>query len=83
MELILRNARIAGDEDSTVDIGIEAGRFAAIAPDLAAEGEEIDVAGRLISPGFVESHIHLDKSCLLDRCASEHGTLDEAIAEVA
>ena len=40
MELILRNARIAGDEDSTVDIGIEAGRFAAIAPDLAAEGED-------------------------------------------
>ena len=34
-------------------------------------------------PGFVETHIHLDKSCILDRCRSEQGTLDEAIAAVA
>ena len=31
-------------------------------------------------PGFVETHIHLDKSCLLGRCQCEKGTLDEAIA---
>ena len=34
-------------------------------------------------PGFVETHIHLDKSCILDRCKSQQGTLAEAIAEVA
>ncbi len=45
MELILRNARIAGDESSLVDIGIAGGRFAAIAPDLAAEGEEHSAEG--------------------------------------
>ena len=84
MDLILRNARIAGDEDGPpVDIGIEAGRFAAIAPDLAADGREIQLGGRLVSPGFIETHIHLDKSCLLDRCKSEEGTLEEAIEEVA
>ena len=32
------------------------------------------------SPGFVETHIHLDKSCILDRCNRERGTLEEAIA---
>ena len=84
MDLILRNARIAGDEDrAPVDIGIEGGRFAVIEPTLAAEGEEIDVGGRLVSPGFIETHIHLDKSCLLDRCKSDEGTLEEAIEEVA
>ena len=34
-------------------------------------------------PGFVETHIHLDKSCMLGRCQCEKGTLDEAIAAVA
>ena len=36
-----------------------------------------------MSPGFVETHIHLDKSCILDRCRSERGDLEEAIAEAA
>ena len=84
MDLILRNALIAGAENEPpVDIGIEGGRVAAIEAGLAAEGEEIDVERRLVSPGFIETHIHLDKSCLLDRCKSVEGTLEEAISEVA
>ena len=84
MDLILRNARIAGNENTPpVDIGIEGGRIAAIETGLAAQGEAIDVGGRLVSPGFIETHIHLDKSCLLDRCKSVEGTLEEAIGEVA
>ena len=84
MDLILRNALIVGAENEPpVDIGIEAGRVAAVETGLAAEGEEIDVGGRLVSPGFIETHIHLDKSCLLDRCKSVEGTLEEAISEVA
>jgi cytosine deaminase len=83
MDLILRNARGVGAEDELTDIGIAGGRIAAIEPKLAAEGEAIDLAGRLVSPGFVETHIHLDKSCILDRCKSERGDLEEAIAEAA
>ena len=84
MDLILRSALIAGAEsEPPVDIGIEGGRIAAIEVGLAAEGEEIDVGGRLVSSGFIETHIHLDKSCLLDRCKSVEGTLEEAISEVA
>lgn len=83
MDLILRNARQIGAEHELTDIGIAAGRIAVIAPDLAAEGETIDLCGRLVSPGFVETHIHLDKSCILDRCKSDRGDLPEAIAEAA
>ena len=84
MDLILRNALIAGAENEPpVDIAIENGRIAAIEAGLAAGGEEIDAGGRLVSPGFIETHIHLDKSCLLDRCKSVEGTLEEAISEVA
>jgi cytosine deaminase len=83
MDLILRNARRLGAEHELTDIGIALGRIVAIEPGLAAEGETIDLAGRLVSPGFVETHIHLDKSCILDRCKSERGDLEEAIAEAA
>jgi cytosine deaminase len=84
MDTILRNARIADDADEpTVDIGIENGRIVAIGPGLAAEGETFDIGGRRVAPGFVETHIHLDKSCILDRCNSQRGDLAEAIEEVA
>ena len=83
MDLILRNGRIAGaaEDGPEVDIGIAEGRIVEIGPGLAAEGPEIDLAGRLVGPGFIETHIHLDKACILDRCHSEEGTLDEAIAQ--
>lgn len=83
MEKILRNARV--DDRPTapaVDIGIEGGRIVAIEPNLVAEAEVIDVGGRLVTAGFVETHIHLDKSCILDR-VNPQGGLDAAIGEVA
>ena len=84
MDTILRNARVADGEDQpTVDIGIEGGRIVAIEPDLTAEGEAFDLGGRRITSGFIETHIHLDKSCILDRCNSQQGDLAKAIEEVA
>ena len=84
MDTILRNARIADGPDAPlVDIGIEGGRISAIGPGLAANGELFELGGRLVTPGFVETHIHLDKSCILDRVSSERGDLTEAIGEVA
>jgi cytosine deaminase len=84
MDLILRGARIAGHADANAlfDIGIDAGKIAAIAPQLAVDGRELDLGGRLVTPPFCETHIHLDKSCILERCASDKGTLDEALAQV-
>jgi cytosine/creatinine deaminase len=83
MDLILRNARLVGNESVTTDIGIDKGRIAAIEAHLSAEGEELDLAGRLASTGFIETHIHLDKSRILQRCKAERGDLEEAIGEVA
>ena len=86
-DAILRNGRIAGREHEPVDIGVRGGRIAAIAPALeagASDGtRDIALDGRLVIPGFVETHIHLDKSCISDRCACRTGTLKEAIETVA
>ena len=83
MDLILRNARVLGSEGTATDIGIDKGRIAAIQPDLAATGETLDLGGRLVAPGLIETHIHLDKSRILGRCKAEKGDLEEAIGEVA
>ena len=82
MDMILRKAILAG-QATPVDIGFDGGKIAAIGPDLAASGRELDLGGRMVIPPFCETHIHLDKSCILNRCVSEKGTLEEAIAQVA
>jgi cytosine deaminase len=86
-DTILRNGRIAGLEQQPVDIGVRDGRIAAIGPGLepgASDGtRDIALDGRLLIAGFVETHIHLDKSCISDRCACRTGTLKEAIETVA
>jgi cytosine deaminase len=78
-DLIFRNARTRASA-TPVDIGIAGGRIAAIEPHLACEAAEIDVGGRLALPGFVDTHIHLDKACLLGRCGHDHGSVAEARA---
>ncbi len=83
LDLVLEGAVIAGRDGPACDIGVADGRIAAIEPRIDADVPREPLGGRLVIPGFVETHIHLDKSCILDRCKSEHGSLEEAISEVA
>jgi cytosine deaminase len=75
MDLVLRRARLMGGvADGLQDVAVVDGQIAEIAPKIAAAGrEELDLAGKLLTPGLVESHIHLDKSRIIDRCAPEAG----------
>lgn len=76
MDLIIRNARLAGRTGELLDIGIARGRIVTIEPGLAAEAETYDAQGLLACPGLIESHIHLDKARIIDRCApQERATL--------
>lgn len=86
-DLIFRNALLRSSA-APVDIGVNGGRIAAIEPKLTCEGlaceaVEVEVGGRLALPGFVDTHIHLDKACLLGRCGHDHGSVSEAIRAVA
>ncbi|MBV9826314.1 MAG: amidohydrolase family protein [Alphaproteobacteria bacterium] len=77
LDMIVRNARL--QSRASVDVGIAAGRIACVEPRIAGEAEIVDVGGRLVVPGFVETHLHLDKACILDRCHIEEGTPAEAV----
>jgi cytosine/creatinine deaminase len=73
-DLVLRNVRLADakPDQPTTDIGVKDGRIAAIARGLGPAKDEFQGNGRVVSAGFVETHIHLDKACILGRC--EHNT---------
>jgi cytosine deaminase len=89
MDLIIRNARmLQGSELRLVDIGIHGTTIAAVSEALQADAKEIDAqeldaGGCLVVPGMIETHIHLDKTCILDRCRMEEGTVAEAVRETA
>ncbi len=84
MDLIVRNARLAHAPDAPpVDIGVAAGRIAAIEPALQADGAVFDAGGCLVCGGFVETHIHLDKSNIIDRCPPEEGRQANSMQRVA
>ncbi|PRH85912.1 amidohydrolase [Labrys okinawensis] len=82
-DLLIRNARLPTSEEP-VDLAIRSGSIAAIGRELRGEAVEIvDAEGALACGGFVDSHIHLDKACILDRCRICEGTLAEAVRETA
>src|SRR5689334_9588659 len=73
-DLVLRNARLPDSKPDQpgIDIGVKDGRIAALAPGLGGQArEEVQAGNRLVCSGFVETHIHLDKSCILGRCEHE------------
>jgi len=84
LDLIVRRACVLdGGALRSCDIGIAVGRIAAIEPVLPASGPELDAEHCVVVPGLIETHLHLDKTCILDRCRAEEGTLAEAVRETA
>jgi cytosine deaminase len=79
MDLIIRNAIL----DSTlapVEVGIQAGRIAALAPAGLPSGEqELDAQGCMLSPAFIDPHFHLENALLWGQAQNQSGTLREAI----
>lgn len=60
-QLLIRNVRPAGA--APTDVLIRDGRIAALGSGAAAAGADVfDGGGRLMIPGLVEGHTHLDKS---------------------
>jgi len=77
--LVIRNAHIVGERGLT-DIGIEGSKIAKIGKIRGKARKVIDAEGMLVSPAFIDPHIHLDK-CMIgdDIRPNVSGTLQEAI----
>jgi len=78
LDLILRSCRLPTGAEP-VDLAIADGRIVSVGRADEAARETIDVAGRIVTPGLVEAHIHLDKALLVDRVSGSAETAAEAI----
>ena len=81
LDLIIRNANLP-DGRIGIDIGIDQGHITALEPALQAEAAQtIDATGRLVTPPFIDAHLHLDSTLSLGLPRlNESGTLLEGIA---
>jgi len=81
-ELIVRQATIVG-KLVPQDIACQEGQIVAVAPRIEGQAlREIDAAGRLVTPPFVDSHFHMDATLSLmgQPRRNESGTLLGGIA---
>ncbi len=78
MQLILRQGRVVDPTqklDRVMDLGIEDGRVAEIAPRIRKKGrKEIDARGLIVAPGFIDMHVHLREPGREDSETIESGT---------
>lgn len=63
-DLVLRGGRVidpAQNLDGIYDVAVKAGRIAAVLPSIApsSAGESLDVAGKLVLPGLIDTHAHV------------------------
>ena len=81
--LLFKNLRLPNQPNRITELRVEHGRFIETFADDASPLTEIDLGGNLVLPGLIETHIHLDKACIMDRCKLKEGTLKEAVASTS
>jgi len=60
-DLVIQNASTDGT-NSTVDIGIRGTEISKVSEDALKGRGEVDAAGNLVAPGFVDAHMHIDRA---------------------
>lgn len=81
MGILIKNAKIVF-ENEIKDILIENGKIEKIEKNISVSNgiEVIDAKGNIVTPNFVDPHIHLDKVLVLESVRpNKSGTLKEAI----
>jgi dihydropyrimidinase len=62
LDVVVRNAKVITAADTFVsDIGIRDGKIVALGLGLGSALREIDAGGRSVTPGGIDSHVHLDQ----------------------
>src|SRR5579864_3311308 len=77
-DLLLRDATLL--DGTPLDLGIRGGVIVALQHGLrGAADQTLELGGRVVLPGLVEPHTHLDKSLTVSQAQNRSGTLREAI----
>lgn len=63
LDLLVRSGKVVAGGDVTVsDIGIKDGRIVVLGRDLGLSAKEVvDAAGLIVTPGGVDTHVHIDQ----------------------
>ncbi|MEO8297492.1 MAG: amidohydrolase family protein [Burkholderiales bacterium] len=67
--LVIRNGLLidgTGAPRRMASVAVDGGRITAVGDDIGAGYRDIDAAGRLVTPGFVDIHTHYDGQALWD-----------------
>jgi N-acyl-D-amino-acid deacylase len=71
-DLVLRDARVvdgSGNPWFRADVGVRGDRIVAVGAGLAPGRREVEVAGRIVAPGFIDTHSHFREGIAKDRTA--------------
>ena len=61
-DLVIRGGTVATSSDTfRADVGIRDGRIVALAETLDHAGDTIDATGKLVLPGGIEAHCHIEQ----------------------
>jgi len=83
MDILIKKAKLQEGQELK-DIAIKDGKIVAIENQIDADAARvIEANGKVLIPGLVESHIHLDKALIADRLPNKSGTLQEALSVTA
>lgn len=77
------NLRLPVSPKKISELRVEEGRFVEVFSNDDITPIEINLGGNLVLPGLIETHIHLDKACIMDRCQLKEGTLQEAVTSTS
>jgi len=72
-DLVIRNGSVVdgtGRPAFRADVAVDGDRIVAVGEVRAAGWRNIDAAGRLVTPGFIDAHTHLDAQLFWDPLAS-------------
>ncbi|WP_204376054.1 hypothetical protein [Hymenobacter coccineus] len=81
LDLLIKNARL-DDHEAGVDIGIVGDKITLLEAGIAEPAHTVlDAENQFVCAGFYETHIYLDKACILNRCSVKEGGKEEATKE--
>jgi N-acyl-D-aspartate/D-glutamate deacylase len=83
-DLVIRGGRVIDPEtglDAVRDVGITAGRIAAVSPEPLTGSAVIDARGLVVAPGFIDLHTHVNDATTY-RLAAQEGVTSALDLEI-